>query len=151
MCGHTAQKISFRLFVTLIRAVLICLLVGCVPVTPLTSPPALVGLETQHAFQDYTRSERGIRERHMTRDTECKLRVREDKKGGGGLVCERGKEEEHQACVHNEQDELKGEQREMRGIQKCSQRGKRELSLYVCVRESMGREGESKPKTEGRG
>lgn len=51
--------------------------------------------------------------------------------GGGGPVGE----EEHQACVRNEQDELKREQREMRGIPKCSHRVKREVCVCVCVSE----------------
>lgn len=48
--------------------------------------------------------------------------MKEERKRSTGLVCVR---------VHNEQDELKAEQREMRGIQKCSRRGKR--GVCVCV------------------
>lgn len=43
-------------------------------------------------------------------------------------------ERSNQACGHNEQDELKGEQRAMRGIQNCSHTGRR----VVCVCVSKG-------------
>lgn len=73
---------------------------------------------------------------------------RRGREGGGGLVCGRGKKEERQACVHNEQDELKGEEREMRGIQKCIQRAKRDVGVCTCVKPRGGGE-QAQDREEG--
>lgn len=74
---------------------------------------------------------RKMTERGTWPDRECKTGVREEEEEEGWSV-EEERKRSNQACVHNEQDEMKGEQREMRGIQKCSRRGKREVCVCVC-------------------
>lgn len=61
----------------------------------------------------------------MARDSECKLWLREE---------DEERKRGTQTHVHNEQDEQKGEQREMRGIEKCSRSGRSVVCLCVCVR-----------------
>lgn len=86
----------------------------------------------------------------MARYSECKLWLREeDEERGCSLEEERKRG--NQTHVHNEQDERKGEQREMRGIQKCSRTGRSvvcvRVRVCVCIQGGM----ESEPETEGRG
>ena len=85
--------------------------------------------------RDYTERNkemvRKMTERGTWPDRECKTGVREEEEEEGWSV-EEERKRSNQACVHNEQDEMKGEQREMRGIQKCSRRGKREVCVCVC-------------------
>lgn len=93
----------------------------------------LVGSETVRHSETAQREkkEEEIGTRPEIQNVKCEQEWKEE---GGWFVKEgEEQEEEHQACVHNEQDELKGEQREMRGIQKCSQRGKREVGVCTCV------------------